>query len=219
MGLGKTIQVAGLLAAILEKKGNGLDAIELRRRCRVASKHTAKVQAKRDEAMRAGNFAMTFDDPASDLKLPKWAPVLIVVPASVIDNWLKELSTWGHFGVDVYKGSRRESVLENARLGAAEIMLLSHDRFSNDVDALLVVEWKLVVVDEFHLAKNHKTHFAKALRTLRNDIKCAVLGLTGTLIQNKHKELWNLVDIVSEGYLGSWSEFEAEYAGPIKLSL
>lgn len=35
---------------------------------------------------------------------------------------------------------------------------------------------------------------------------------------NRHKELWNVVDIVAKDYFGEWKQFESEYARPISLS-
>lgn len=36
-------------------------------------------------------------------------------------------------------------------------------------------------------------------------------------MQNDHKELWNLIDLVETGYLGSWEEFKQDTARAIKL--
>lgn len=44
-----------------------------------------------------------------------------------------------------------------------------------------------------------------------------MLAMTGTLMSNDHKELWNLVDLVETDYLGSWDEFKNEVSEPIKL--
>ena len=46
---------------------------------------------------------------------------------------------------------------------------------------------------------------------------CRVLGLTGTLMQNQHEELWNLIDLVETDFLGTWKEFEHEVARPLKI--
>jgi SNF2 family DNA or RNA helicase len=43
-----------------------------------------------------------------------------------------------------------------------------------------------------------------------------VLGMTGTLMQNNHGELWNLIDLVETDYLGDASTFKYHYEQPIK---
>lgn len=35
-------------------------------------------------------------------------------------------------------------------------------------------------------------------------------------MQNDHKELWNLIDLVETDYLGSWEDFRGDTADAIK---
>jgi SNF2 family DNA or RNA helicase len=49
------------------------------------------------------------------------------------------------------------------------------------------------VVDEFHGFKNGDAKLASNLRELRDECACAIVGLTGTLMQNDHKELWYVI--------------------------
>ena len=58
---------------------------------------------------------------------------------------------------------------------------------------------------------------AQNLRAMKAKHRNLVLGMTGTVMSNDHKELWNLVDLVETDYLGSWDEFKNEVAEPIKL--
>jgi SNF2 family DNA or RNA helicase len=55
------------------------------------------------------------------------------------------------------------------------------------------------------------------LRKLKSDHRSLVLGMTGTLMQNDHNELWNLIDLVETGYLGTWEQFKSEVSIPIKI--
>lgn len=43
-----------------------------------------------------------------------------------------------------------------------------------------------------------------------------VVGMTGTLMQNNHAELWNLIDLVETDYLGDWKSFQMHYELPLK---
>jgi SNF2-related domain len=65
--------------------------------------------------------------------------------------------------------------------------------------------------------QNAKTQLSAHLRVLKAEHRCLVLGMTGTLMQNKHEELWNLIDLVETDFLGSWSEFQQDVANPIKI--
>jgi SNF2 family DNA or RNA helicase len=53
---------------------------------------------------------------------------------------------------------------------------------------------------------------------LKSSHRSLVLGMTGTLMQNDHKELWNLIDLIETDYIGSWDEFKNEVANPIKVA-
>ena len=56
-----------------------------------------------------------------DLPPPSpFVPILLVVPASVVDNWGKEFNKWGHFSVVIYRGEDRSNALELATNSTAE---------------------------------------------------------------------------------------------------
>jgi SNF2 family DNA or RNA helicase len=83
---------------------------------------------------------------------------------------------------------------------------------------LQTVPWKLIVVDELHVMKNPNGLLSKHLRKLKDAVSCPVLGLTGTVMQNNHEELWNVVDLAVENFLGSAKEFEANFGCPIRIA-
>ena len=157
-----------------------------------------------------------------DLSLSEWSHVLIIAPNAVVANWVEDFKTWAHFNVAVYQGTERASALEQVENGIAEVLVCGDSTIQgvesfNALDSAKV-KWKLIIVDEFHKFKNESKHLATNLRRMRDRHGCVVLGLTGTLMQNNHKELWNLVDVVAKDFLGPWSQFEDEYAKSIQLS-
>jgi SNF2 family DNA or RNA helicase len=214
-----------LLAALFQKTGTGLDLVELGRRKTIVEQKMAETQREKEQALSRGRL---YRNPTQsvdcwrELALPKWAPVLIIAPNSVVTNWEEDFKTWAHFSVAVYQSTERDSALERIENGMAEVLVCGQSMIQGmkTFQALnsAKVRWKIVIVDEFHTFKNEAKHLATNLRSMRDRHGCVVLGLTGTLMQNNHKELWNLVDIVAKDFLGPWNQFNDDFAIPIQLS-
>jgi len=203
MGLGKTIQVIALLSALLEKTGNDEDEDTIAYREKAAKNAMIGAQRMKDNAIAAGQVIAGETITLPDGLQPSWAPILIMVPPTLISNWLKDMSTWGFFSVAVYRGSRKEQSIARIKFGMAEILLCPVSMFQQDSDFITISEmkWKLVIVDEFHKFKNVKSKVSQHLRQLRDDSNCVVVGLTGTPMQNDHTELWYVVFHVSVAHL------------------
>lgn len=201
--------------------------VELVRRKKIVEARIAQKQREQEESLFAGRGIQTRPENKEflpELALPKWCPVLISAPNSVVTNWVEDFKTWAHFNVAVYHGSGngRDAALASVENGVAEILVCGQSMLQSTkgFNALNFanVQWKIVIVDEFHTFKNETKHLATNLRSMRDRHGCVVLGLTGTLMQNNHKELWNLIDIVAKGFLGPWNQFNEDFALPIQLS-
>ncbi|KAL7552810.1 hypothetical protein ACHAWF_017268 [Thalassiosira exigua] len=128
-----------------------------------------------------------------------------------------EFQTWGHFNVGVYQGPNREKALDRIKDGLDSILIVGKSLFirAGDYDQIATVEWSLVIVDEFHEFKNGKSQGYMRLADLRDNSGCPVIGMTGTLMQNNHDELYYLIDLVRPGLLGDIKEFKNEISKPI----
>jgi SNF2 family DNA or RNA helicase len=183
------------------------------------------IRNEKDRALLEGRIyrePVIDKDFLDELLLPKWSPVLVIAPNAVVTNWVEDFGTWAHVSVAVYQGAGRASALASVENGISEVLVCG-DSTMQGVESFNVldsarVKWKIIVVDEFHKFKNETKHLATNLRRMRDRHGCVVLGLTGTLMQNNHKELWNLVDIVAKDFLGPYGQFADEYAKPIQLS-
>lgn len=97
------------------------------------------------------------------------------------------------------------------------------------------IQWRLVVFDEVHRLKNPKTIASKVRCTRAHCSRRGVLtgvttqnckalrsackiGLTGTLMQNNHEEMWAVMDQMMPGCLGEQVHFKEYYAVPIKAA-
>jgi SNF2 family DNA or RNA helicase len=178
---------------LLEKSGTGSDLVELKRRERCAADRFVEANRLEEEAMANGQIWAERGADADNTGLPVWAPILIVIPPSILQNWVQDFETWAHVSVAVYQGdgTKREKALDMIKYGRAEVLLCAKSQFQGvGFKALKEVKWKLIIVDEFHNFKNVDGKLSENLRSVRDQQECIVIGLSGTLMQNDHKELW-----------------------------
>jgi SNF2 family DNA or RNA helicase len=76
--------------------------------------------------------------------------------------------------------------------------------------------WSVVVTDEAQEYKTPNSKISHAIKALKPDFRIAC---TGTPVENRLLDMWNLFDAVQPGLLGSAKEFAARYEGPMEQNL
>lgn len=148
-----------------------------------------------------------------DNQIGNRGPVLIICPTSVIHNWESEFSKWATCSVSVYHGANRDLILDKLETHGVEILITSFDTYRIHGSILAEVPWEIVVVDEAHRLKNEKSKLYIACLEIKTPKR---IGLTGTIMQNKIMELFNLFDWVAPGCLGTREHFREFYDEPLK---
>ncbi|XP_048127013.1 switch 2 isoform X2 [Rhodamnia argentea] len=146
-------------------------------------------------------------------QLQKKEPVLIICPTSVIHNWESEFSKWATFAVSMYHGANRELILEKLGARAIEVLITSFDTYRIHGSILSDIKWEVVIIDEAHRVKNEKSKLYASCLDIKTPRR---IGLTGTIMQNKIMELFNLFDLVAPGSLGTREHFRDFYDEPLK---
>ena len=147
----------------------------------------------------------------------RWYPrVLIVCPGTLMQNWQDELEKWGWWEVYRCHGAPadRKGTLNAARKGMLEIMITTYDTYRNNESDINTIDWDCVIADECHQIKNKNAEISKAMNKI--NALCRI-GLTGTAIQNKYEELWNLLNWARPGAYGSAQEWKLMISLPLKL--
>ncbi|XP_024522854.1 switch 2 [Selaginella moellendorffii] len=157
-------------------------------------------------------FRLPFRSKAN-LSEAKKKVVLVLCPTSVIENWQREFEAWGSFPLGVYHGAQREAIVDKVRRDELDVVITSHDTFRIHGSSLQEIDWDCVIVDEAHRLKNEKSQLYKACCRLRT--KCR-FGLTGTILQNKLIDLFNVFEWAAPGCLGTREHFRGYYDEPIK---
>jgi SNF2 family DNA or RNA helicase len=134
-------------------------------------------------------------------------PAVIICPANVKSNWQKEAKRIG-LDAHILFGM---SPPKDCQLDPSDgIVVLNYELVDSWLPHLQKV--KIVAFDEAQALSNEKSKRSKACKTLAHRAKYRV-ALTGTPIQNRAKELWNIVDTISPNRLGSWMPYMKRYAG------
>ena len=134
-------------------------------------------------------------------------PSLVVAPASVVMNWADELARFAPSMnvILLNHASDRAEALAGER--ANDVVLSTYGLLSQ-VGGLSTVEWNVVCLDEAHTIKNRQTKTSAAAMDLK--AKARVI-LTGTPVQNYLGELWNLLQFLNPGLLGSYEAFSKKF--------
>jgi hypothetical protein len=180
--------------------------------------------------MEAGRF------PDLSRETPPWRPILIVVPLILLDNrtWQGEMEKFFANGgstflpvaslhgrtIEKFKRSHEgpeveigKPVLDLDRLQAQRVVLTNYDTLKNYQHSLAQFRngkslWSVVVTDEAQEYKIPNTKISHAVKALKPDFHIAC---TGTPVENRLLDLWNVCDAIQPGLLHSARDFTAQY--------
>lgn len=197
MGLGKTIQIISLLAYLYAENTNN---------------------KTNDSALNSGIqldlFAPSEIEPdnqtADEFPCPE-KPSLIVLPASLVHNWINEIEKFApQLGYINYTGIDR--TLAELAINKKPLILTTYGTLRNDIEILKKIQFHLVILDESQAIKNRGSKTTQAIYTLQREHGIAI---TGTPIENSLYDLWSQFEFANPGLLGSLSKFEDYYINPI----
>ena len=111
--------------------------------------------------------------------------LLIVAPASTLENWRREAARWLHRETSVI-------TIENASKGKyAEVVITAYDTLKTRN----MGEFDGIIADEAHMIKNPQTMRHKAVVAIADQCRY-VLALSGTPIASRPKDLWGIARLV-----------------------
>ena len=144
-----------------------------------------------------------------DLKTKK---VLIIVPASVMLNWQREIEKFAPLLKSViYHGQKRDrGVLKQKD---TDIIITTYSLARMDKEIFNKIKWRCIVSDEAQNIKNAVTSQTKAVKSIKGDYKIA---MTGTPVENRLMDYWSITDFTMKNLLGSQASFKQDFAIPIE---
>lgn len=167
---------------------------------------------------------------------PGIAPMLVVAPVSLLENWKEEadkfllpgtlpiLTAYG----DALAPLRVPRDAVDARLrtedglvrflkpkwvGSAKVVLTTYETLRDLEFSFAAERWSLMVCDEAQRIKNPAAMVTRAAKKQNVGFKIAC---TGTPVENTLADLWCLFDFVQPGLLGALNDFGQRYRKPIE---
>jgi SWI/SNF-related matrix-associated actin-dependent regulator of chromatin subfamily A-like protein 1 len=140
-------------------------------------------------------------------------PAVVVCPASLKLNWLRELELWlpGR-SAQALTGTRAD-----APIAAADVTVLNYDIVAARLPALQALAPRALVLDESHYCKNAAAKRTQAVQRLSAAVPRdgLVLALTGTPVMNRPPELISQLRILGRlADFGSGAQFGKRFRGP-----
>ncbi len=137
---------------------------------------------------------------------------LIVMPASLIHNWINEILK---FTPDLtfcsYTGSNREKM--NNSLCDFDLVLTTYGIVRNDIGLLQEYLFNYIILDESQVIKNPKSKTYQSIIRLNSIYR---IVLTGTPIENSLMDLWSQMNFLNRGLLGNMNFFKDHFMTPIE---
>lgn len=171
-------------------------------------------------------------------------PVLIVAPATVLQQWVSEFHRWwpalrvsilhssGSGMLNVRdEGQYEEEELWDRKTGVKKsnkaaknvvgrvvkhghVLVTTYAGLQIYSDILIPVPWEVAVLDEGHKIRNPNTEITIHCKELLTPNR---IILSGTPMQNNLIELWSLFDFINPMRLGSLVAFRQQFEIPIRL--
>jgi superfamily II DNA or RNA helicase len=191
MGLGKTLQTLTLIQQVVndERKRHcgPLNSIFDRQLTIFDSINAAEVKAK---------------------------PSLIIVPSTLVHNWINEAGKFAPGLKAGYYGGQNRKAFRNY-YDCFDIIITSYGLIRNDLEALKCYNFLYVILDESQVIKNPHSKTYKAVITLNASHRVV---LTGTPIENSLTDLWAQMNFLNPGLLGNFEFFKSQFVTPIEKS-
>ncbi|MDX9695938.1 MAG: DEAD/DEAH box helicase [Bacteroidales bacterium] len=190
MGLGKTIQT---LTMLLNSRGKGNGTF---------------VVPDQKQAIRQLSI---FDIPVKQ-KTITTSTSMIVMPTSLIHNWLEEIKKFTpQLKAFKFTGQNRSKNLVD--FSKYDIILTTYGVVRNDFELLRTFPFYYIILDESQYIKNPDSKIYKSIIQLKSEHR---LVLTGTPIENSLTDLWAQINFLNRGLLGNLRFFKHEFVQAIE---
>ncbi len=133
------------------------------------------------------------------------ARVLLVVPASLLGNWDKEIRRFAPDMDALFLHGKPAAALEALLAEKTAFLTVTTYGMAARIKGLQAITWDCVILDEAQAIKNPLTKQTREIKKLSSHMRVA---MTGTPVENDLTNLWSLFDFLNKGLLGTSKEFK-----------
>jgi SWI/SNF-related matrix-associated actin-dependent regulator of chromatin subfamily A-like protein 1 len=138
----------------------------------------------------------------------KKMPVLIVVPAALKYNWVKEVTRWMSPVpvVQVLSGEKPYTI-------TGKIVIINYDILIHWQKTIEKTRFNMLIADEVQNIKNSSAKRTKAFKRIQKKIP-TFMALSGTPIENHPAELYNAINMIDPALFPTAWDFYWEFCDP-----
>lgn len=133
---------------------------------------------------------------------------VVVCPAQVRKNWAREFRKWTNLEATLVSPGKKVD------LSAPGVYVVSYELAKRFADETPEVPIDILVLDEMHYLASEKSARSVSIRRIISE-STFVVGLSGTPIPNSVRDLWNPVDTIVPGSLGTCGGFIYRYSNRV----
>jgi SNF2 family DNA or RNA helicase len=189
MGLGKTLQTLTLMQQVINEEKN---------------RHRGPVNSVFERQLTI------FD--TSDAADVKAKPSLIIVPSTLVHNWINEAAKFAPCLKTGFYGGQSRKPFQHY-FSRYDLIITSYGLVRNDLDIIKTYDFLYIILDESQVIKNPHAKTYKAVISLNAAHR---IVLTGTPIENSLTDLWAQMNFLNPGLLGNFEFFRNQFASPIE---
>lgn len=135
--------------------------------------------------------------------------VLVVVPTSLIHNWMHEVKKFvPDLPIAEFTSKGKHKIIESLRADESRLVFITYGLLMEHFALLQTLPWHIAIFDEAQYLKTITASRTACARQLKAQFK---LCLTGTPLENHFGELYSLIDLVLPGALGDLASFRKRY--------
>lgn len=139
---------------------------------------------------------------------------LIVVPTSLVYNWLQEFEKFApKLRVEAINGAKKFRKEQLSAVENYDVIITTYNLLKLDLENYKKLQFDYLILDEAQNIKNPQSQNALTVKKINGKRKFA---LTGTPIENSLMELWSIFDFVMPGYLYDEKRFSVRYHKQLK---